>query len=152
MIRNPVERPQRCDKGCVQWIPCGGSCKLIEEAGIHHTNHQERFMAIVGCASYSHSSAGEPDETTVCWHCPFQKGCDYGEDYCEWPCKRWFNWHDQQVAQAEREKVLNPVWQFFMDHDCEVRESHGQKWYWVSGDFPLSELMQLVESLRGEGK
>jgi hypothetical protein len=39
--------------------------------------------------------------------CPFQLGCEDGESHCDWPCGRWFAWHDAAQAQAAREKVLD---------------------------------------------
>jgi hypothetical protein len=38
--------------------------------------------------------------------CPFRKGCEDGESWCSWPCDKWFEWHDAQVAA----KVLDELY------------------------------------------
>jgi len=43
------------------------------------------------------------------WHCPFRKGCEVGESYCDWPCDKWATWHDDNIRKAERERVLDEL-------------------------------------------
>lgn len=58
--------------------------------------------------------------------------------------------HDARIRINEREKVLDVIWKYFTDNDCQVHISpiSGEKYYWISGTFSVSGLMRLVEELR----
>jgi hypothetical protein len=56
--------------------------------------------------------------------------------------------------QSKLDKVLDKIWQYFLDNDCQVHISpiSGEKYYWISGTFSVSGLMRLVEELRQAGE
>lgn len=102
----------------------------------------------------SHSSAGpvpEPEKTNGGdpWNCTdLGIECpDPEQDWCNWPCDKWLEYHDAGVARAERERALDAIWQWLKEHDC-WKSDHGN--YWAPVPFPASDLMQYLESLRGE--
>jgi len=89
----------------------------------------------------SHSSSGQQDAGRQKAECC--DGCEAG--MCAEVCQTWIEEHDQQVAQAEREKVLTKL-----NDTIPVILFNNPEWD-VSRSF-LSALADEIESQRGEGK
>jgi hypothetical protein len=70
--------------------------------------------------------------------CQYQKDCPDGKDWCDWPCERWFTWHDAQVAAKEREALYNWIKETFWIHD-EPQYTH-EEW--------IKRILDHLEKLR----
>ena len=78
-------------------------------------NHPELFS--------SHSDMAQPDYQlrSDIWICPFQPTCNYGKDYCEWPCDKWIAWHDNKI----RQDLLKDLQKHIDDPDSREGCPHG---------------------------
>jgi hypothetical protein len=57
------------------------------------------------------------------WWCPYQHvNCTEGGDiHCDWPCERWFVWHDTAIEQAARKDERERIHELLKhqpDEDC----------------------------------
>jgi hypothetical protein len=74
--------------------------------------------------------------------CPFRKGCEEGESWCSWPCDKWFEWHDAQVAAKERERVLDAIKVWREAKVQKGKSPEGCVMAWLEEDIMLLSLRQ----------
>lgn len=89
---------------------CGHECKCFVYLGMMESTEKEPCVCNI-CEDNTrpHSSQPVPELPENYWHCPFRKGCEVGESYCDWPCDKWATWHDDNIRKAERERVLDTL-------------------------------------------
>jgi hypothetical protein len=90
----------------------------------------------------THSSQPVPELPENYWHCPFRKGCEVGESYCDWPCDKWATWHDDNIRKTEREQVLDAMREEILL--CRYNISYPE-----IQDESADHLLKKIESLRG---
>lgn len=134
--------PQRCET-CTKTIH---KCPICVTGG-YEIRQLQQIVSLIGCASHSSFHTTNPMSNQK-WYCPFQIDCEDGKSYCEWPCERWFAWHDEQIQQQLQEHLVQKL---------ELRKTNLQKIYSTQsctmkemGKIRIEEMDGVLEFLRSE--